>query len=354
MNDESISPLAILMRGVVHWNKWRQRNPEVIPSLDGADLRGADLRNAMLFDTNIRWADLTGANLQGAVLYQAEMYQSCLRRCELSDADLRGAKLHDADLSEAVLRGANLYRCDFINTQLDGTSFANAYCGTTAFSNVDLSGVTGLDSVRHMGPSNVDLLTISRSRRSLPIRFLSAAGTPDSVLAAIRHLAATVDPALYHSCFISYSHKDEAFATTLCERLRAAGVSAWYAPENVTPGLKLHDQIYRAIRTHDRLLVVLSAHSMRSEWVLTELRGARKREQCENRPILFPIALAPMDTIRQWECFDADTGKDIAVELREYFIPDFSRWQESVEFDRQFGKLLKGLRIGANDTEEKP
>ncbi len=32
--------------------------------------------------------------------------------------------------------------------------------------------------------------------------------------------------------------------------------------------------------------------------------------------------------LREWECFDADTGKDSANEIRQYFIPDFGNWNE--------------------------
>ena len=30
-----------------------------------------------------------------------------------------------------------------------------------------------------------------------------------------------------------------------------------------------------------------------------------------------------MKTLRDWECFDADSGKDLAAELREYFHSRF-------------------------------
>ncbi|MGA2852744.1 MAG: hypothetical protein ABSE90_01235 [Verrucomicrobiota bacterium] len=30
-----------------------------------------------------------------------------------------------------------------------------------------------------------------------------------------------------------------------------------------------------------------------------------------------------LETLRDWTCFDADRGKDLAKEVREYFIPDF-------------------------------
>lgn len=40
----------------------------------------------------------------------------------------------------------------------------------------------------------------------------------------------------FHSCFVSYSHKDEAFAQSLVARLKAAGIKIWFAPENLLPG----------------------------------------------------------------------------------------------------------------------
>jgi hypothetical protein len=36
--------VEMLRSGVEVWNRWRDQNPEVIPDLSGADLRGADLR----------------------------------------------------------------------------------------------------------------------------------------------------------------------------------------------------------------------------------------------------------------------------------------------------------------------
>ena len=51
-----------------------------------------------------------------------------------------------------------------------------------------------------------------------------------------------------------------------------------------------------------------------------------------------------MGTIRAWECFDADSGKDLATELREYFIPDFSNWKNHDAFESAFARLLQDLR----------
>ena len=100
---------------------------------------------------------------------------------------------------------------------------------------------------------------------------------------------------------------------------------------------------------HDRLLIVLSDASLRSERVRTELRRARRQEKRENRRKLFPITLIPFDpAIREWECFDADSGKDLGVEVREYFIPDFSNWKDHDAFESAFARLLRDLRAEEN------
>ena len=120
--------------------------------------------------------------------------------------------------------------------------------------------------------------------------------------------------------------------------MRDAHLRVWFAPEDIQGGKKLHEQIEMAIRIHDKLLIVLSEASLQSEWVMTELRKARKAERQSGQRKLFPVRLVDIATLRDWECFDADSGKDrspadrlplfpsaaSAVELREYFIPDFS------------------------------
>ena len=130
-----------------------------------------------------------------------------------------------------------------------------------------------------------------------------------------------------------------------CVRECVAKTSAYsYAPEDMKGGRKVHEQVFRAIQMHDKLLLVLSEESMKSEWVTSEIRRARKVEREENRRKLFPIRLVDFDTIKNWECFDVDSGKDLASELREYYIPDFSNWKNHEAFETEFTKLLRDLR----------
>jgi hypothetical protein len=77
----------------------------------------------------------------------------------------------------------------------------------------------------------------------------------------------------------------------------------------------VHEQIGKAIKAYDRLLLILSENSMRSEWVKTEVENARLREIKEKRQILFPIGLVPFRRIKMWEFFDVDAGRDAASDV---------------------------------------
>ena len=84
-----------------------------------------------------------------------------------------------------------------------------------------------------------------------------------------------------------------------------------------------------------------------------EIRNARQADPFkEKRRKLFPIRLVDFDTLRDWECFDSDSGKDLGVEIREYFIPDFSNWKDHDSFETAFGRLIKDLKA-TTSTDEK-
>jgi hypothetical protein len=151
-------------------------------------------------------------------------------------------------------------------------------------------------------------------------------------------------PTPFHSAFISYSHKDQAFTDLLASRLKTKGIRIWYAPEDIKPGKKIHEEVFEAISVIDKLVVVLSESSINSIWVQSEIRRALKREKAEGRRILFPISLIPIEELKRWECFDADSGKDLAVELREYYIPSIKDWNDPAQFERFFAEILRGLK----------
>jgi hypothetical protein len=293
--------LAKIKEGVEAWDAWRKANPEIVP-----DLRWADL-----IEANLSWADLTVANLIDANL----------NRANLVGADLRMANLSLANLSGADLGGASILY--------------------TIFGSNDLSDVKGLETVTHLGPSTIGIDTIYRSHGNIPPALLRGAGVPENF---IEYMGSLTGKALeFYSCFISYSTKDQEFADRLHADLQNKGVRCWFAPHDIQAGKKIHEQIDEAIRMHEKLLLILSPNSMNSEWVKTEIRKARKRERTEKKRVLFPVRLVSFEAIRDWELFDADEGKDLAVEIREYYIPDFSDWKNHVPYAEAFQKLLRDL-----------
>lgn len=315
--------------------------------LGWADLSGADLRFAKLTDANLYRADLGGANLSRVDLCRAKLGLADLRGADLSWADLTAADLHWADLSRADLRGANLSRADFSDAHfreanLCEADLSQATIRGTSFGDNDLSSVKGLETVIHDGPSTIGIDTLFRSAGKIPQEFLRGAGVPEDL---ITFLPSFVGQAIeFYSCFISYSHHDEEFSKRLHSRMRSENLRVWFSPEHMKGGKKLHEEIFRAIQIHDKLLLVLSENSMKSKWVETEIRRATKVEREENRRKLFPIRLVDFETIQKWECFDADSGKDLAIELREYYIPDFSHWKDHGAFEDEFRKLLRDLK----------
>jgi hypothetical protein len=79
--------------------------------------------------------------------------------------------------------------------------------------------------------------------------------------------------------------------------------------------------------------------------VKTEISKARRREVKERKRVLFPVGLVDFRSLRDWECFDADTGKDSAREIRQYFIPDYSRrWKDHDSYQQAFERLVRDLK----------
>jgi hypothetical protein len=144
----------------------------------------------------------------------------------------------------------------------------------------------------------------------------------------------------FYSCFISYSTKDQDFADRLHADLRNVGVRCWLATENLEIGSLFRRRIAEAILLHDKLLVILSDHSVQSDWVREEVESCLEREHREKRSVLFPVRLddAVMDADEAW-----------AASIRRLrHIGDFTRWRDHDSYQRAFERLLRDLRTAAS------
>ncbi len=147
-------------------------------------------------------------------------------------------------------------------------------------------------------------------------------------------------PSDYHSCVLSYATEDQAFAEKLHADLQSKSVSCWFAPHDLRIGDKMRAQIYEAIQGKDKLLLILSEHAVKSDWVEREVELAFERErQPPETLVLFPIRLddAVMHTHTAW-----------AGDIRRIrFMGDFLQWQ-----DEQCRLTHKFAKTGRYASEE--
>jgi len=123
----SLDGSHIIKEGKSAWNKWRQRNPAVVPTLKEV----SSLSDSRLSGFNLRSVDLSGMYINNANLARADLRNSCLRRAKLHRTILRDAALNEADLSEAYLveadlSGADLSKCNLSRSDLHHANLSHA------------------------------------------------------------------------------------------------------------------------------------------------------------------------------------------------------------------------------------
>lgn len=318
-----------LREGVEKWNAWRREGLE-FPDLTDVDLRGLRLTSLDLHACLLDGVVLDGAVLDFASFDSSFMIGASMKGASLVWCDFQSAQLTDADLSNSTLDFAT-----FSHSNLEGTCFRKARIGATVFAATDLRNVTGLESLEHMGPSSIGIDTLYRSG-GLPESFLRGCGVPEEFIA---YASSLVGKAIeYYSCFLSHSSKDHEFTRRLYDALQGRNIRTWYAPEDLKIGDRFRHRIEESIRMHDKLVLILSAHSVASDWVETEVEAAMEREGKEKRDVLFPIAIDDegFDSQEPW-------AKDIR---RKRHIGDFRAWKQHDDFERAFDRLVSDLRKG--------
>jgi uncharacterized protein YjbI with pentapeptide repeats len=307
-------------------------------NLNQADLRGVQLSMANLSGANLRWANLSASNLNMANLSRvdlsdAHLMAADLDRTNLSEATLSRVHFIGADLSRADLRGTILGRTDFSGANLGEADLSGATLYEVLFSDTNLAEAKGLHSCSHHGPSVIDHRTLIKSGK-LPLEFLRGCGLPDTLIGYLPSLLN--EPIQFYSCFISYSSKNKDFANRLHADLQDKGVRCWFAPEDLKIGDKFRVGIDESIRVYDKLLLILSEHSITSDWVEKEVETAMEKEREQKRTVLFPIRLDDM-------VMKIKTGWAADVR-RTRHIGDFTRWKEHDKYQKAFTRLLRDLK----------
>jgi TIR domain len=213
----------------------------------------------------------------------------------------------------------------------------------------------GLETVRHGGPSNIGFNTISNSNGGIPEPFLRGCGLSDWQIEDTKlynpnltneeindiqyriHDLRVSRAFQINPLFISYSHADGTFVNTVEKHLNKQGVRFWRDIHDTVAG-RLERQIDQAIHVNDVVLLVLSEHSTKSDWVEHEVRKAREKERQTGKDTLCPVASDDTWKSCRWPA-------RLREQIMEYNILDFSEWQDLARFQRMFSRLLEGLNL---------
>jgi hypothetical protein len=186
--------------------------------------------------------------------------------------------------------------------------------------------------------SEISISTLYRSHGRIPEVFLRGCGVPEDFITYARSL--TTRPIDFYSCFISYSSKDQEFADRLHADLQSKGVRVWFAPHDLPIGARIRPTIDESIRVYDKLLLVLSEHSVSSQWVEQEVETALAKErEYEGKTVLFPVRIddAVMETKSGWPALLKNTRN----------VGDFTRWKNHDSYRKAFDRLLHDLKAEA-------
>jgi hypothetical protein len=117
-------------------------------------------------------------------------------------------------------------------------------------------------------------------------------------------------------------------------------VRVWFAPHDMRIGAHIRPTIDESIRVYDKLLLVISEHSVSSQWVEQEVETALAKErESEGRTVLFPVRIddAVMESRAGWPALLKNTSN----------VGDFTRWKDHDSYQKAFDRLLRDLKAEA-------
>ena len=314
--DEALKLLRGGKEGVAEWNRLRKKGVE-IPDLRGADLRHAGLR-----------AGSTSAGPTSA---------------RPTSAWPTSAGPNSAGPTSAMPTSAGPTSAG--PTSARPTSAMPTSARPTSVSHIATHGVRQRRSIRGEGPRVYQTRGPEHDRHghAVPLQGEDPRGVPPRVrlprsrIEYLPSLIASMEPIQFYSCFISHSSKNRDFAERLHADLQAKGVRCWFDQEDLKIGDKFRHRIDQAIRVHDKLMIVLSEHSIASDWVESEVESALDRERRRNGP----YSSRSVSMMQSWS--PRSLGRHTSDMTRH--IGDFGAWKDHDAYQKAFDRLLKDLRV---------
>jgi hypothetical protein len=133
--------------------------------------------------------------------------------------------------------------------------------------------------------------------------------------------------------FISHTKTDKEFARHLAEDIKALGFSVWFDEWELRIGDSLIQRIEEGIEESQWMIVILSPRSIKSEWVLKELRSGLTKEIGAKKIFVLPVLCKKVS---------------LPSFLRDKFYADFTKSYEP-GFKLIKDRLLRGYELSTSD-----
>ena len=130
--------------------------------------------------------------------------------------------------------------------------------------------------------------------------------------------------------FISHALKDKALAGKVAAILEEAGLDAWYDEHEIMPGENWADNISKALKESDAMVVLLTPHALESDVVSLGIEHALSEKAYKNR--LIPVLVG------EPEDFTSNKIPWILKRLKTIKLPEYGRNEEQL---KQIAQALK-------------
>ncbi|GMX64359.1 pentapeptide repeat-containing protein [Paenibacillus elgii] len=131
--------VEILKKGVKHWNKWRENNPDVHPNLRGVNFYDLEIEyNCVYGEPHFESANFSNTDLSSSIIRDG-IYINCnFSNSTLNYADLCFAYFSSCDFSNTSMRVAKIGSTHFNNCRFNSTDLSYASAEDTIFENTQL------------------------------------------------------------------------------------------------------------------------------------------------------------------------------------------------------------------------
>jgi hypothetical protein len=169
------------------------------------------------------------------------------------------------------------------------------------------AGQYSVRTVRPDVPLGVDVVLDRLTRPEPGERYPSGAAAVEDLTRALY----SGGDAIAGTVFITYAREDSVYTHDLARRLRGIGIKLWI-DQDIAPGAKWDRSVEEALRTSDRMLVVMSPAAVASENVADEWSYFLEHAKAVYPLVKQPCELPPRLHRRQYLTSTGDVATDLA------------------------------------------